>query len=98
MTAHVVVGYTATDTGADAVALGARLALATGAVLEIVVVLPAEGRSVITPTNPGYERYLHEQAQAWLREAADRAPDGVQVRTHVRDDESFASGLIAAAR
>ncbi|MDZ8171807.1 universal stress protein [Microbacterium xanthum] len=97
MTGHVVVGYTATDSGADAVALGARLARALGAVVDLAVVLPAEGRSVITPSNPGYERYLHDQAQTWLAEAADLAPRDVQVRTHVRDDESFAAGLVALA-
>ena len=32
MTSHVVVGYTATKTGRDAVAFAARLARATGAV------------------------------------------------------------------
>jgi nucleotide-binding universal stress UspA family protein len=97
MTARIVVGYTATDAGADAVALGARLAAAMGAALDLVLVLPADDRSVITPPDAGYDRYLVTQAEAWLAEAAATIPDGVSSASHVRFGESFAEGLIAAA-
>ena len=97
MTGHIVVGYTATDAGADAVALGARLAQASGSTLDLVVVLPGDDRSVITPPDAGYDRYLRGQAAQWLGEAADGIPDAVDRRTHVRYGESFAEGLQAAA-
>lgn len=97
MSGHIVVGYTATDAGADAVALGARLAAASGASLDLVVVLPGEERSVITPPDAGYDRYLREQSEAWLTDAAATVPDTISVRTHVRFGESFASGLLEAA-
>ena len=42
MTSAIVVGYTATDAGADAAALGARLARSLDATLHLVIVLPAE--------------------------------------------------------
>ena len=97
MSARIVVGYTATDAGADAVALGARLAAATGASLDLVVVLPGEERSVITPPDAGYDRYLQQQAQKWLTDAAAAVPASVDVRTHVRYGESFAEGLVSTA-
>jgi nucleotide-binding universal stress UspA family protein len=97
MSGPIVVGYTATDAGDDALATGARLALATGAPLEIVLVLPAEQRSVITPPAAGYDRHVREQADAWLGDAAERVRDAVGSRVHVRSGESFADGLIAVA-
>ena len=97
MSARIVVGYTATDAGADAVALGARLAAASGASLDLVVVLPGEERSVITPPDAGYDRYLQDQAQAWLTDAAATVPAPTSVRTHVRYADSFAEGLVHAA-
>ncbi len=97
MSGHIVVGYTATDAGADAVALGARLALAAKATLDIVVVLPAADRSVITPPDADYDRYLRGQAAEWLGAAPDSLPAAVERETHVRYGESFAEGLQAAA-
>lgn len=96
MAAPVVVGYTATDAGADALALGARLAVATGSVLEIVMVLPGE-RSVITPPDAGYDRHVRERAREWLARASETLKDTVAHGRHVRYGESFAEGLIAAA-
>jgi nucleotide-binding universal stress UspA family protein len=96
VTGRIVVGYTATPAGEDAVALAARLAAASGSELDLVVVLPAD-RGVITPPDASYERYLSDQAGAWLREAETRVADAVARRSHVRYGESFAEGLIALA-
>lgn len=97
MTGHIVVGYTATSAGEDAVALGARLATALDAQLDLVLVLPAEDRSVITPPDAGYDRYLVGQAEAWLTAAGEKIPQGVVRASHVRFADSFAEGLIAVA-
>jgi nucleotide-binding universal stress UspA family protein len=97
VSARIVVGYTATDAGADAVALGSRLAAALNASLDLVLVLPADDRSVITPPDAGYDRYLVTQAETWLAEAARSIPDAVTHATHVRFADSFAEGLILAA-
>jgi nucleotide-binding universal stress UspA family protein len=94
---RIVVGYTATDAGDDAVALGARLAAASGSELDVVVVLPGDERSVITPPDAGYDRYLVEQAEGWLTTASEKIPDAVPHRTHVRFGESFAEGLVTAS-
>ncbi len=97
MTGRIVVGYTATDAGADAVALGVRLATAVRAALDLVLVLPGEDRSVITPPNAAYDRYLVTEAESWLAEAAATIPGDLAHATHVRFADSFAEGLIAAA-
>jgi nucleotide-binding universal stress UspA family protein len=98
MSGHIVVGYTATEAGEDAVALGARLAAASGSELEVVVVLPADDRSVITPPDASYDRYLRDQAETWLAKATAQIPDSVVHRTNVRFADSFAEGLVAAAQ
>jgi len=97
MNAAVVVGYTATDAGADALALGIRLARAIDAPLEIVLVLPDDSRSVITPPDAAYARHIRDQAEQWLREAARTVRDAVPHRTRVRQADSFAEGLVAFA-
>jgi nucleotide-binding universal stress UspA family protein len=97
MSAPIVVGYTATDAGADALALGWRLAASTDSPLEVVLVLPDESRSVITPPDAGYERLVREQAEAWLADAAAALAGEGRSRTHLRYAESAAAGLIAAA-
>ena len=56
MTGSVVVGYTATDAGADAAALGARIARSLGATVHLVIVLPNEGtRNAAVPPERAYE-------------------------------------------
>ncbi len=97
MTRPIVVGYTATDAGADAVAVGARLARATGAPLELVIVLPDESRSVITPPDAGYGRLVRDQAHEWLAAVTAAITGGVAHRGSVRYGESFAAGLLSAA-
>ncbi|KAA9135624.1 universal stress protein [Microbacterium caowuchunii] len=97
MTGRIVVGYTATEGGADALTLGARIAAASGAALDLVIVLPSDDRSVITPPDAGYDRHLRETARGWLDAAAGLIPDTPGHRSHVRYAESFAEGLVAAA-
>ena len=97
MTSRVVVGYTATKAGRDALALGSRLARATGSELHTVVILPADSRSVVTPPDAAYDGYLEEQAGRWLAEAGERVPEEVSRTPHVRFAESVGEGLIAVA-
>lgn len=98
MTGAVVVGYTATDAGADALVLGERLAVALGAHLHLVTVLPAEGsRNAAVPPERAYEDHIRGQARGWLNTAARTLPAGLGHSGHVRFAESFAEGLVAAA-
>lgn len=98
MTAPVVVGYTATDAGRDALRLGSRVAKALGAAIHIVIVLPSDGtQSAAVPPERSYETYLRGQAREWLNDAATTVPEGVTRSAHVRFAESFAEGLVSAA-
>jgi nucleotide-binding universal stress UspA family protein len=98
MTRPVIVGYTATEAGADAVALAARLARTIDAPLEVVLVLPDESRSVITPPDAGYSRIVREQAEQWLAEARALVRDAAPHGGTLRYAESFAEGLLLAAQ
>lgn len=97
MSGPIIVGYSATDEGADAAALGARLALAMRAHLVFVLVLPASGRSVVVPPSEGYDEYVRTRADEWLAEVRESAPDSLSVTTHVCAAESPAQGLVEAA-
>lgn len=93
----IVVGYTATDAGADAAALGARLARSIGAQMHLVIVLPSEGtRNAAVPPERAYEDRIRAQARQWLADAVVGLPQELVRSGHVRFAESFAEGLIAA--
>ncbi|HWS50879.1 MAG TPA: universal stress protein [Microbacterium sp.] len=97
MSGSIVVGYTATDAGADAAALGARLARSLKATLHLVIVLPNEGtRSAAVPPERAYEDHIRSQARRWLDDAIVRLPQELVRSGHVRFGESYAAGLIAA--
>lgn len=89
----ILVAYRATSGGADAVALGARLARTLGAGLELVMVLPPD--RVLPMTN--YQELLAGQAHQWLAEAAAKLPDDLEVATTVCYSDSATEGLLAEA-
>ncbi|WP_295010374.1 universal stress protein [uncultured Microbacterium sp.] len=98
MTTAIVVGYTATDAGADALALGVRIARSTRRALRVLIVLPDEGAtSAVVATEPSYEGLIRGQAKQWLDEAAQHIPTDVLHTGHVRVADSFAEGLVQAA-
>ncbi|GAC83772.1 Usp family protein [Gordonia paraffinivorans NBRC 108238] len=93
---RLTVGYLATPSGADGVALGVALARVTGADLDLVCVV----RPVPYDGSPGiaqYQRRLEDQAAQWLREGAALIPPGFRYRTIVTVNDSFADGLISHA-
>ncbi|RAV17215.1 universal stress protein [Mycolicibacterium sp. GF69] len=92
-----VVGYLATAGGADAVALGVRLARTLGAELDLCMVLPPD--RVVPSIKPvgDFAKHLFAQAEEWLSAAAATVPDDIVVRTHIRVDDSTADGLIQEA-
>lgn len=98
MIGAIVVGYTATDAGADAAALGARLARSLDARLHLVTVLPSAGRrSAAVPPERAYEEHIRGQAKRWLSDAMHQLPPGLTRSGHVRFAESFSEGLVDAA-
>src|SRR6478609_3419956 len=88
----LIVGYLSTPGGADAMALGARLARTLGAEVEACIILPHE-QTHLTGTRD-YEARLGHQAEKWLAEAVASVPDDVGAHSHATFDESFADGLI----
>lgn len=91
---RLAVGYLATPGGADAVALGVRLARSLGAELDVCMVLPPDrGVPAMVPTG-GYDELLAEQAGEWLDEALAGVPDDVVAHAHVSVSDSTADGLI----
>lgn len=88
----LVVGYLATPGGADALALGARLARTLDAELELCIVLPADRGGVARLAVGDFDDHLTEQAKKWLDEAA--VPSDIVAHSHVSFTESFADGLI----
>ena len=93
---RVAVGYLATQSGDDGVALGAAIATKTGAAIDLICVVhpvPYDGQ-------PGIDQYmerLENQAAEWLADGASRIPEGIEVRTVVTVHESFTEGLIEVA-
>jgi len=92
-----LVAYTATPAGADALALGVRFARRPGSSLDIVLVLHGESRATLTPSDPGYDTYLSDTAEGWLRTALGTVPTGLSVRTHLVFADSFTQGLLSTA-
>lgn len=92
MTTSIVVGYTATETGADALALGVRLARATRRQLHVLVILPGH----VDAAESGQESPIDGQAKQWLDAAATMIPADVAHTAHVRVHDSFAEGLVLA--
>ncbi|MFI8568408.1 universal stress protein [Rhodococcus sp. NPDC078407] len=94
---RLIVGYQATPSGADGIALGATLARSVQASLDICLVLPQE-RPIPSkaPVEAGYDDILIDQATEWLAEALTLVPEDVEARTHLLFDESFAQGLLDA--
>ncbi|BBY87591.1 universal stress protein [Mycolicibacterium tokaiense] len=87
---RLIVGYLATPSGDDGLALGVRLARTLGAALDLCMVLPHDRLGTVG----GFDQFLADQAQQWLDEAAATVPDDIEVATHVSFGESFAEGLI----
>ena len=92
---RLVVGYLATPSGEDGLALGVQLARSLGAQLDICMVLPPD-RTVPArvPAETGYDDILASRAQCWLEEAKSSVPSDIDVDVHLSFHESFAQGLL----
>ena len=94
---HLTVGYLATPTGDDGVALASALATTFGATVDVVLVV----REELPDGHPGrqeYQRMLLARGQQWVaRAVAALARDGVEATPSVVVGESFAQTLIDAA-
>ena len=94
---HLTVGYLATPTGEDGVALASVLARTFGADVDVVLVV----REEYPDGHPGraeYQQLLIAKGETWVAKAvAALAADGVTATSTVTVGESFAESLVAFA-
>lgn len=94
---RLAVGYLATPSGRDGVALAVAIARVTGAAIDLIcVVHPVEYDG--QPGLREYQERIENQAAQWLADGAAEIPDDIEKRTIVTLDDSFAQGLIDAAQ
>lgn len=96
-TQRILVGYTATPAGEDALAAGAALAGSFGADLDVVLVMPDTSRRGNVPNDPAYDALLRDTAEGWLADARTRVPSSVAFSGRVVFGDSLAEGLLASA-
>jgi nucleotide-binding universal stress UspA family protein len=94
---HLTVGYLATSTGDDGVALAGALAKTFDAAVDVVLVV----RQELPDGHPGraeYQRLLVERGEEWISRAIDLlAARGVSASSTVLVGESFAESLVRFA-
>lgn len=94
---HLTVGYLATPTGNDGVALASVLARTFGATVDVVLVV----REEFPDGHPGraeYQQLLVRKGEEWIAEAvAKLSADGVTANSTVLVGESFSESLVAFA-
>ncbi|HET8878667.1 MAG TPA: universal stress protein [Arthrobacter sp.] len=93
-----VVGYTPNDRGADAVALASAMARAQGAHLDLVHVVDRSAPYVALNPQGNRVSVAEQAVLSAERQGLALVPEGLQARFHVRQAESFAAGLIDAAK
>jgi nucleotide-binding universal stress UspA family protein len=94
---HLTVGYLATPTGDDGVALASALARTFGATVDVVLVVREEFPDG-HPGRPEYQRLLVEKGHEWIAgPIAALAGDGVTATPNVIVGESFPESLVGFA-
>lgn len=92
---RLVIGYLATPSGEDGLALGVRLARTLGAQLDICLVLPPDRTlPARVPADTGYGDVLADHGRQWLEQALSTVPKDVEAHTHLSYHESHARGLL----
>ena len=95
----IVVGYSATATGRDALALGIAMARRQTVSLHLVLVAPEDtGFSPSHGYDRSYDRILGNQLEQWLTDALATVPADVTAHGHVVRATDAAEGLLGAAR
>lgn len=91
---HLTVGYLATPTGDDGIALASALAKTFGATVDVVIVV----REELPDGHPGrleYQQMLIRRGEEWVAKAVEAlAVDGVSAGSAVIVGESFAQTLV----
>ena len=99
---HLTVGYLATPTGEDGIALSATLATTFGAAVDVLIVV----RHELPDGHPGraqYQDFLLQRGEEWVTAAAERlvssmgSGDGSNVKATAVVGDSYAESLISFA-
>ncbi|SER62266.1 universal stress protein [Corynebacterium cystitidis] len=94
----LLVGYTATDVGEDALRLGIALARGRDVSLEIVMIIPEDNVfGGVYPHQRGYGSILERQLATWLDEAAQMVPPDIHATTRLYPGDSEENGLLSSA-
>src|SRR5690625_4650848 len=94
---YLVIAYTATDAGRDALNLGLAMARTSGAHLNLVTVVPEENVfAAIYPSDRGHMPIIQQQVRQWLEEAQASLPADISSSIHTVSGSSDAAGLLAA--
>lgn len=94
---RLLVGYLATPGGADALALGVRLARTLGAELEVCIALPADRMLPAVVPSGAHDDLLSGHAEKWLTDAMATVPAEVSARSHIAFADNSADALIQEA-
>ena len=93
-----VVGYGPRQRGIDGVNLAATLARSSGAMLDLVAVLPSDAPTfhMYSPDH-AFNAEVEEQGREWLADGLARVPADVHADGYLRRAESITQGLLDAA-
>ncbi|MBT0566811.1 universal stress protein [Williamsia sp. CHRR-6] len=90
---RITVGYKATPSGEDGVALAVAIAECTGAAIDLVCIVRMEEPDGV-PGRAAYQDLLVQRATSWLADGAAHVPAGIAVERHAIVAESFTEGLL----
>lgn len=96
---NMVVAYTATDAGRDALNLGIAMARTAGAHLNLVTVVPQDNvYAAVYPSDRGHIPIIQKQVREWLEQAQASLPSDISSSIHTITDSSDAVGLLTATQ
>lgn len=94
---NLIIAYTATSTGRDALNLGIAMARTSGAHLNLVTVMPEDNvYSAVYPADRGHMPIIQAKVRAWLEEAQASLPPEISSSIHTLSNSSDAAGLLSA--
>src|SRR5699024_9259710 len=96
---NLVIAYTATDAGRDALNLGIAMARTSGAHLNLVTVVPQDNvYAAVYPSDRGHMPIIQKQVREWLEQAQASLPSDISSSIHTITDSSDAVGLLTATQ
>lgn len=96
---NLIVAYTATEPGRDALNLGIAMARTSGAHLNLVTVVPEDNvYAAVYPSDRGHMPIIQQQVREWLEQAQASLPADISSSIHTISDSSDVAGLLTATQ